>query len=267
MLIAGIDHFRQVGLSEVISWLVRCRHEQTCAVPLVQRQRRRSRGVLPECFPHTRRLDELRSKGVGPWPVGKIATITIELEGQEIVFLNGGPAHQLNPAFSFFVRCDSQEEIDSYWGKLIEGGKPMACGWLTDRFGLCWQIVPRNIGELINHPKAMKAIMGIIKMDCLRWKPPHERTESLLRLTANAAIQIPRCRQSEHYSTQERFPVLTSCGTLVASVVKGIDRRTKASRLGLFLAASFLWGPNLSAQQDMSPHKVQLVTVEEGVPA
>jgi predicted 3-demethylubiquinone-9 3-methyltransferase (glyoxalase superfamily) len=118
-------------------------------------------------FPHARRLDELRSKGVGPWPVGKIATITIELEGQEMVFLNGGPAHQLNPAFSFFVRCDSQQEIDSYWGKLIEGGKPMACGWLTDRFGLCWQIVPRNIGELISHPKAMEAMMGMIKMDLL----------------------------------------------------------------------------------------------------
>jgi len=77
----------------------------------------------------------------------------------------GGPAHQLNPAFSFFVRCDSQKEIDSYWGKLIEGGKPMACGWLTDRFGLCWQIVPRNIGELISHPKAMEAMMGMIRMD------------------------------------------------------------------------------------------------------
>ena len=116
-------------------------------------------------FPHARKLDELRSKGVGPWPVGKIATITIELEGQEMVFLNGGPAQLLNPAFSFFVRCDSQEEIDSYWDKLIEGGKPMACGWLTDRFGLCWQIVPRNIGELVSHPKAMEAMMGMIKMD------------------------------------------------------------------------------------------------------
>src|ERR1700733_2773597 len=71
-------------------------------------------------FPHARRIDELRSKGIGPWPAGKIATITIELEGQEMVFLNGGPAYQLNPAFSFFVRCDSQEEIDSYWDKLIE---------------------------------------------------------------------------------------------------------------------------------------------------
>ena len=83
-------------------------------------------------FAHARKLEELRSKGVGPWPAGKIATITIELEGQEMVFLNGGPAQKLNPAISFFVRCDSQEEIDGYWDKLMAGGgKPMACGWLT----------------------------------------------------------------------------------------------------------------------------------------
>jgi predicted 3-demethylubiquinone-9 3-methyltransferase (glyoxalase superfamily) len=116
-------------------------------------------------FPHARKVDELRSKGVGPWPVGKIATITIELEGQEMVFLNGGPTYQLNPAFSFFVSCESQDEIDRYWDKLLEEGKPMACGWLTDRFGLCSQILPRNISELISHPKAMAAMMGMIKMD------------------------------------------------------------------------------------------------------
>ena len=117
-------------------------------------------------FPHARKITELRSKGVGPWPEGKIATISIELEGQEMTFLNGGPAHQLTPGFSFFVRCDSQDEIDGYWDKLLAGGgKPMACGWLTDRFGLCWQIVPRNIGELLRHPKAMQAMMGMVKMD------------------------------------------------------------------------------------------------------
>jgi predicted 3-demethylubiquinone-9 3-methyltransferase (glyoxalase superfamily) len=117
-------------------------------------------------FPHARKLDQVRSKGVGPWPVGKTAIITIELEGQEMVFLNGGPEQRLTPAFSFFVRCDSQDEIDSYWDKLMEGGgKPMACSWLTDRFGLCWQIVPRNIGELISHPKAMEAMMKMIKLD------------------------------------------------------------------------------------------------------
>jgi predicted 3-demethylubiquinone-9 3-methyltransferase (glyoxalase superfamily) len=116
-------------------------------------------------FPHGRKLDEVRAKGAGPWAAGKIATIMIELEGQEMVFLNGGPGHRLTPAFSFFVRCDSQEEIDGYWEKLVEGGKAMACGWLTDRFGLCWQVVPRNLGELIRHPKAMEAMMGMVKMD------------------------------------------------------------------------------------------------------
>jgi predicted 3-demethylubiquinone-9 3-methyltransferase (glyoxalase superfamily) len=116
-------------------------------------------------FPHARKVEELRSKGVGPWPEGKIATVTIELEGQEMVFLNGGPAYQLSPAFSFFIQCDSQAEIDSYWDKLMDGGKASACGWLTDRFGLSWQVVPRKIGELVSHPKAMQAMMGMIKLD------------------------------------------------------------------------------------------------------
>ena len=117
-------------------------------------------------FPNARKLGEVRSKGVGPWPEGKIATITIELEGQEMIFLNGGPSQQLNPAISFVVNCKSQQEIDSFWDKLMaDGGKPMACSWLTDRFGLCWQIVPHNIGELISHPKAMEAMMGMIKLD------------------------------------------------------------------------------------------------------
>lgn len=116
-------------------------------------------------FPHARKLDELRSAGTGPWPAGKVAMVTLELEGQEMVFLNGGPAQKLSPAFSFFVRCETQEEIDTYWSKLLEGGKPMACGWLTDRFGLCWQIVPGHIGELVKHPRAMDAMMRMIKLD------------------------------------------------------------------------------------------------------
>ena len=70
---------------------------------------------------------------------------------------------QVHGALAFYLA--NQKEIDDYWNKLIEGGKPMACGWLTDRFGLCWQIVPRNIGELISHPKAMEAMMGMVKMD------------------------------------------------------------------------------------------------------
>lgn len=116
-------------------------------------------------FPHAQIRSELRSTGVGPWPVGALAMVTLEIEGQEMVFLNGGPGHPHTPAFSLFVRCDSQEEIDQYWDKLLEGGKTMACGWLTDKFGLCWQIVPRQIEELVRHPKAMEAMMQMIKLD------------------------------------------------------------------------------------------------------
>ena len=110
-------------------------------------------------------MAELRSSGVGPWPAGKIATITIELMGQQMTFLNGGPAQALTPAFSYSIACKDQSEIDLYWNKLLDEGKPMACGWLTDKFGLCWQIVPENIGDLLKHPKAMAAMMQMVKFD------------------------------------------------------------------------------------------------------
>ena len=116
-------------------------------------------------FPEAKRVGELRSSGVGPWPAGKIATITIELMGQQMTFLNGGPAHPLTPAFSYSVACKDQAEIDHYWDKLLEGGQPMACGWLTDKFGLCWQIVPEKIGEILKHPNAMAAMMNMVKFD------------------------------------------------------------------------------------------------------
>ena len=116
-------------------------------------------------FPQAKKVSELRSSGVGPWPAGKIATITIELMGQQMTFLNGGPAQALTPAFSYSVACKDQAEIDRYWDKLLEGGKPMACGWLTDKFGLCWQIVPEKIGEMLKHPKAMAAMMNMVKFD------------------------------------------------------------------------------------------------------
>ncbi len=73
-------------------------------------------------FPEAKKLGELRSSGVGPWPAGKIATITIELMGQQMTFLNGGPAQALTPAFSYSVACKDQAEIDRYWDKLLEGG-------------------------------------------------------------------------------------------------------------------------------------------------
>ena len=116
-------------------------------------------------FKDAKKISELRSNGVGPWPVGAIAIITIELMGQQMTFLNGGPHHKLSEAFSFFIACDTQQEIDGFWTKLTDGGSEIACGWLKDKFGLCWQVTPRNISELIRHPNAMKAMMGMIKLD------------------------------------------------------------------------------------------------------
>lgn len=116
-------------------------------------------------FPQGKKLAELRSSGVGPWPAGGLATITIELMGQAVTFLNGGPEHQLSAAFSFSIACKDQEEIDDYWAKLGAGGSEIACGWLKDKFGLCWQIVPANIAELLQSPKAMEAMMQMVKLD------------------------------------------------------------------------------------------------------
>jgi predicted 3-demethylubiquinone-9 3-methyltransferase (glyoxalase superfamily) len=116
-------------------------------------------------FPDAKKIDEVRSQGVGPWPVGAIAIITIELMGQKMTFLNGGPAYKLSEAFSFFISCDTQKEIDDYYDALLEGGVESQCGWLKDKFGLSWQVTPRNIGELIRHPKAMQAMMGMKKLD------------------------------------------------------------------------------------------------------
>jgi predicted 3-demethylubiquinone-9 3-methyltransferase (glyoxalase superfamily) len=116
-------------------------------------------------FKNARRLEELRSPCRTTVPEGAILTITFELDGQQFVALNGGPDHTFTEAVSFFVRCDTQEEIDFYWAKLGEGGSEIACGWLKDRFGLCWQIVPARIVELIGSPKAMTAMMQMKKLN------------------------------------------------------------------------------------------------------
>jgi len=116
-------------------------------------------------FKDAKKITEVRSNGVGPWPVGAIAIITIELMGQQMTFLNGGPHHKLSEAFSFFISCDTQSEIDYYWNALLQGGTESVCGWLKDKFGLSWQVAPKNISELIRHPNAMKAMMGMVKLD------------------------------------------------------------------------------------------------------
>jgi len=117
-------------------------------------------------FPHARKITELRSSGVGPWPADTLAAITIELMGQAVTLFNGGPKQHLSEAFSFWITCKDQAEIDHYWSVLTKGGgKEIACGWLKDKFGVCWQVVPENILELLRHPKAMQAMMQMTKFD------------------------------------------------------------------------------------------------------
>jgi len=118
-------------------------------------------------FKNSRKLDEHRSSVDIPGaPKGMVLTISFELDGQKFTALNGGPDHKFNEAVSFVVRCEDQDEIDFYYSKLLEGGgSEIACGWLKDRFGLRWQVVPARIGELISHPKAMQAMMGMKKFD------------------------------------------------------------------------------------------------------
>ena len=117
-------------------------------------------------FKNSRRIAEIRREIDDPsGSKGTVLTISFELEGQRFTALNGGPFSKFNEAVSFVVRCDSQQEIDEYWSKLTAGGSEIQCGWLRDKFGLCWQVVPSRLGELIKHPKAMQAMMQMKKLD------------------------------------------------------------------------------------------------------
>ena len=117
-------------------------------------------------FPNSRKLRELRCNEAGPGPIGSLIVMDIELNGQPVIFMNGGPGHPPTDAFSFSVDCETQSEIDSYWSQLIaDGGSEIACGWLKDKFGLHWQIVPAGIYDLLSHPAAMRAMMAMTKMD------------------------------------------------------------------------------------------------------
>jgi predicted 3-demethylubiquinone-9 3-methyltransferase (glyoxalase superfamily) len=106
-------------------------------------------------------------------PPGSVMTVEFQLDGQTFTALNGGPVFQFNEAVSFQVYCDTQNEIDRYWEKLSEGGDPKAqqCGWLKDKFGLSWQVVPRGLAEMLKDPasegakRAMAAVMKMKKFD------------------------------------------------------------------------------------------------------
>jgi predicted 3-demethylubiquinone-9 3-methyltransferase (glyoxalase superfamily) len=108
----------------------------------------------------------------GPGPEGSVMAASFELEGQQFAVLNGGPMYQFTEAVSFVINCDTQEEVDHFWNALTaNGGQESRCGWLKDRFGLSWQVVPRVLPKLLSNPdkakagRAMQAMMGMNKLD------------------------------------------------------------------------------------------------------
>ena len=126
-------------------------------------------------FPNSRITQVTHYPDLGegfPFPAGTTMTVTFELDGREFVALNGGPSFAFSQGISISVLCDTQAEVDHYWdGLLADGGTPVACGWLTDRFGVSWQINPKILIELFSDPdpsrakKAMSAMMGMVKID------------------------------------------------------------------------------------------------------
>ena len=104
-------------------------------------------------------------------PKGTVMTVAFQLDGQEFVALNGGPQFKFTEAISFVVNCETQEEVDEYWKKLSAGGREVQCGWLTDKYGLSWQIVPTILDKMVSDPdpkkaeRVMKAMLQMKKID------------------------------------------------------------------------------------------------------
>jgi predicted 3-demethylubiquinone-9 3-methyltransferase (glyoxalase superfamily) len=118
----------------------------------------------------------------GPGPVGSVMSVIFELEGQQFYALNGGPQFHFTPAISFFVDCKTQAEVDELWEKLSEGGRTDRCGWLTDKFGLSWQIIPSALGEMlgdkdpVKSQRVMKAMLEMTKIDIAGLKRAYEQS-------------------------------------------------------------------------------------------
>jgi predicted 3-demethylubiquinone-9 3-methyltransferase (glyoxalase superfamily) len=122
-------------------------------------------------FPNSKVLSVMRNSPSAPGPEGAVLTIDVELDGSRVSGLNGGPNFKFSEAVSFVIDCKDQAEVDHYWDKLLEGGAPSACGWLKDKFGFSWQVVPKQLFETIGGPdpagreRAMAAMMQMIKLD------------------------------------------------------------------------------------------------------
>ena len=116
----------------------------------------------------------------GPGPKGTVMSATFQLDGQEFMALNGGPQFKFTEAISFFVNCETQEEVDELWEKLSDGGQKSRCGWLKDKYGLSWQIIPSALGKMLGDKdpeksqRVMKAMLQMDKIDIRRLQEAHE---------------------------------------------------------------------------------------------
>jgi predicted 3-demethylubiquinone-9 3-methyltransferase (glyoxalase superfamily) len=119
-------------------------------------------------FKNSRIVNLSRYGDAGPGPKGSVMSATFELDGQRFIALNGGPHFKFTPAISLFVNCETQQEVDELWEKLSSGGRKDRCGWLTDKFGLSWQIIPTALGKMLqdnDRAKSQRVMKAMLQMD------------------------------------------------------------------------------------------------------
>lgn len=135
-------------------------------------------------FENSKIVGVTRYGDVGPGPKGTVMTVAFQLDGQEFVALNGGPQFPFTEAVSFVVNCATQKEIDYFWDKLSAGGQQIECGWLKDKYGLSWQIVPAELSKMLQDPdpdttnRVMQAVLQMIKPDIQRLEQAYGRSKA-----------------------------------------------------------------------------------------
>jgi predicted 3-demethylubiquinone-9 3-methyltransferase (glyoxalase superfamily) len=131
-------------------------------------------------FKNSRVIETMRRGSAGPGPAGSVMSVTFVLDGQNFLALNGGPHFTFNEAISMFVSCEDQHEVDELWERLSEGGEKRRCGWLKDKFGISWQIVPAALGRMLHDPDAgkssrvMQALLQMEKLDLARLRQAYD---------------------------------------------------------------------------------------------
>lgn len=132
-------------------------------------------------FPGSKMGEIMLHTEAGPGAKGTVLCVMFTLNGQEFMALNGGPEYHFTPALSLLVPCETQEEVDRYWARLLEGGTPVQCGWLTDKYGVSWQIAPRALMDMLRDQdtqkadRVMRAMMGMVKLDLAQLRKAYEQ--------------------------------------------------------------------------------------------